>query len=138
MPDLVNDFFRQHYPADFDTSWEMQHCVNQYGRKYTGEGGTSATIFPAMKCVGGNEMSVQGHFGAYSMPREDFADHYVAVEIASAAEPLLDAFKGDTYGEGEEAVTIYAYVPISIVEQVIEKHGGLVAYRAIEEAQRGA
>ena len=126
MSDIVNDYFRKHYPADWDTAWETEWCVGSTGRAYKGTAGPGATIFPAIVCADGFRMSVQGHFGAYSRPRDDFAEHYSAVEIMCPADPLLDEHGG--HDSGDER--IYGYVPIEIVERVISAHGGLFSETA--------
>lgn len=121
MSDLVNDFFRQHYPPDWDEAWEQEHCVQSYAKRYKGAAGHGATIFPRIVCADGLSMSVQGHFGAYSHPRDDFADRYTAVEILG---PRINEFMPYQPGDcGEEM--IYGYVPVAVVVEVIEKHGGL-------------
>lgn len=124
MADIVNEYFRRFYPADHKDAWETEYCAGTYGRRYTGKSGSN--IFPEMVCADGFKMSVQGHFGGYSTPRDDFADRgYVAVEVMTApnAEPLLDERGGETNDDW----SLYGYVPVSIIERVIEKHGGLKA-----------
>lgn len=120
MTDIVNDFFRKHYPADYATAWETKWCAGGTGRTYTGEA-REQRIFPEMVCSDGFKMSVQGHFGAYSYPRDDFADHYDQVEIMCHADPILDESGGHEV-DGEK---VYGYVPIATVLRVIESHGGL-------------
>lgn len=118
MNDIVNEYFRKFYPEDWDTNYEVTPCVNSYGKEYLG--GHLATIFPLMRCKDGFSFSVQGHHGAYSTPRDDFADRYMRVEVweLSEPEPLLAE-----YGDGSSPL---AYVPVELVAHVIEKHGGLV------------
>lgn len=88
-----------------------------------------------MVCEDGFSMSVQGHHGAYSYPRDDFADRYDQVEIymVSAPDQILN--------EQEDARNQYlgfdktetragmdnpmGYVPVEVVERVISAHGGL-------------
>jgi hypothetical protein len=68
-------------------------------------------------------MSVQGHYGAYSSPRDDFAeDGYRSVEVMCKADPMLDEHGGHECGDK----MIYGYVPNDLVERVIASHGGLV------------
>lgn len=120
--DLVNAHFRKFYPADWDSNWETEYCAGSYNRRYQGDRNLVSTIFPAMICADGFTMSVQGHFGAYSEPRDDFAKHYNSVEIMCPAEPLLEVHGGHACGDE----MIYGYVPIETVAKIIEKHGGLV------------
>lgn len=119
MSDIVNLFFKRFYPPDSNTNWQTEYCVGSCARKYTGQ---ATSIFPAMVCADGFMMSVQAHFGAYSSPRDDFADHYSAVEILCPREPLFDAIGGHECGDEY----IYGYVPVEVVAAAIEKHAGLV------------
>jgi len=122
MTDIVNDYFKRFYPADHANTIP-EYCVRSYARRYQGESGK--TIFDEMVCADGLRLSVQGHFGAYSMPRDDFADHYHQVEIMGPkkADELLAPFERDCNSVGDEM--IYPYVPVEVVAAVIAKHGGL-------------
>lgn len=120
--DIINEFFQRHYPADAETAWEMRSCGNDYWRDYNGTD-RDRRIFPAIVCADGFTMSVQGHFGAYSYPRDDFAEEYFQVEVMCPREPILDGGPGG-HECGDEM--IYGYVPIATVLKVIDKHGGIV------------
>lgn len=123
VSDIVNEFFRRHYPPDHATAWELRYGVGSYWRRYTGSAPGRPTIFPEMVCADGFSMSVQGHFGAYSHPRDDFADRYTDVEImAHEHVPEFDVASVDT--DGPE-YWLWGYVPVSVVADVIEAHGGL-------------
>ena len=117
MTDYVNEYFKRFYPADHAEQWETCYLSCGSGRRYTGN--LASNIFPRMVCADGFEMSVQGHFGAYSSPRDDFANEYSAVEIMCAQ---VDDFGG---GEPCDSEFVYAYVPVQTVNAFIEKHGGL-------------
>ena len=68
-------------------------------------------------------MSVQAGQSLYSEPR-DVADSYEEAEVGfpSTEESLIAR-----YAEDEENLcdTVYGYVPCSIIDEVIEKHGGI-------------
>ena len=76
-------------------------------------------------CADGFSMSVQAHDGAYCTPRRDNAEKYTHVEVGfpSERESLLmqwcEEFETPTN-------TVYAYVPVQAVTNVIAKHGGIV------------
>lgn len=126
MPDIVNTFFRMHYPDDWNTAWDMRSLgAGSYGREYNGDRTSNSRIFPEMVCADGFKMSVQGHYGAYSYPRDDFADEYRQVEIMCRREEVFEDL-GRGYDVGDER--IYPYVPIEKVEEVIRARGGLVAH----------
>ena len=78
---------------------------------------------PNVVCNDGFEMSVQAGQSLYSEPR-DVADSYEEAEVGfpSTEESLLTS-----YAEDGEALcdTVYGYVPCSIIDEVIEKHGGI-------------
>jgi hypothetical protein len=72
LPDIVNTFFRMHYPDDAREAWEMRSLgCGSYGREYTGDRTANSIIFPEMVCADGFRMSVQGHYGAYSQPHPE-------------------------------------------------------------------
>lgn len=121
--DIVNAFFKPFYPPK-PYQWD-DFSYGSVGLEWQHRGKPS-TIFPAMKCADGFEMSVQGHYGAYSHPRDDFADRYSSVEIMCKADPLLDEHGGHECADE----MIYGYVPVELVEKVIASHGGLIAQPA--------
>ena len=77
--------------------------------------------FPRVICADGFNMSVQAHDGAYCSPRENNAEKYKEVEVGfpSAEEPLLMDYCED---RNDPTGTIYAYVPVGVVTNVIAKH----------------
>ena len=85
--------------------------------------GMTSSVTPYIVCKDGFEMSVQAGQSLYSEPR-DVADSYEEAEVGfpSTEETLLTS-----YAEDEENLcgTVYGYVPCSIIDEVIEKHGGI-------------
>ena len=85
--------------------------------------GFTRTYNPHVICKDGFKMSVQAGQSLYSEPR-DVANSYEEAEVGfpSTEETLLTS-----YAEDSEALcdTVYGYVPCSIIDQVIEKHGGI-------------
>lgn len=124
MTDIVNAFFHKHYPATLDQSKFEYSSMLGGMREYRDR--SISTIFPRMTCADGFTMSVQGHRGAYSHPRDDFADQYSAVEIGFPSERVEEFMPFIDGGDSNPTETVYGYVPIAIVVAVIEKHGGLV------------
>ena len=78
---------------------------------------------PKIVCNDGFHMSVQGGGGIYSHPRKA-SDYYTEMEIGypSEREDLIMEF-----AESPEnpTGTVYGYVPIDIIKEVIEKHQGI-------------
>ena len=85
--------------------------------------GMTSSHTPKVICNDGFEMSVQAGQSLYSEPR-DVADSYEEAEVGfpSTEEQLLTS-----YAEDRENLcgTVYGYVPCSIIDEVIEKHGGI-------------
>ena len=83
----------------------------------------TSSVTPHIVCNDGFEMSVQAGQSLYSEPR-DVVDSYEEAEVGfpSTEESLLTS-----YAEDEENLcgTVYGYVPCSIIDAVIEKHGGI-------------
>ena len=77
-------------------------------------------------CADGFEMSVQAHAGAYCLPKMTSAPVYREVEVGfpNRRETLLIK-----YAEDPDALTdtVYGYVPVQVVTNVIAKHGGIVS-----------
>ena len=85
--------------------------------------GMTSSHTPYVVCKDGFKMSVQAGQSLYSEPR-DVADSYEQAEIGypSAEESLLTSYAED----GDNLCdTVYGYVPCSIIDEVIEKHGGI-------------
>ena len=78
---------------------------------------------PRVVCADGFSMSVQVSDSHYCTPRINDASSYYDVEIGfpSEAEPLIMEFAEQADSPTD---TVYGYVPVSIVDEVIEKHGG--------------
>ena len=79
---------------------------------------------PRIVCNDGFSMSVQGSSGHYCTPRIT-QDSYSALEIGfpSDFEPLIN-----DYAESKDCIdTVFAYVPCELIQQVIDKHGGINA-----------
>jgi hypothetical protein len=82
---------------------------------------------PLLTCKDGFTMSVQASRTHYCEPKQDDLKEYTHVEIGriSKTESLLLM-----YAENGEypTETIYAFVPVEEVEEIIKKHGGLVKH----------
>ena len=98
--------------------------------------GITSSYNPHVICKDGFKMSVQAGQSLYSEPK-DVVDHYEEAEIGfpSAEESLLT-----TYAEDEENLcgTVYGYVPCSVIDEVIEKHGGIDEDAVIENLKEAA
>lgn len=90
-------------------------CVIEYGIQRTR---------PRIRCRDGFEMSVQAGAMLYSAPRLNLINgEYIACEIGfpNRAEELIEQ-----YAENPRNLTstVYAYVPVELIDEIIKKHGG--------------
>ena len=77
-------------------------------------------------CADGFTMSVQAHAGAYCLPRMTGAPVYREVEVGfpSIEEPMLMDWAEENH---RPTSTVYGWVPVRVVTNVIAKHGGMVS-----------
>ena len=83
---------------------------------------------PRIVCNDGFSISVQGSVNHYCSPRENLTDEaYAEVELGfpSVADDLIA-----DYAEDDEDLTntVYGWVPIDTVEELVKKHGGIKGY----------
>ena len=98
--------------------------------------GMTSSHTPHVVCNDGFEMSVQAGQSLYSEPKE-VVDSYEEMEVGypSTEELLLVRYAED----GENLCdTVYGYVPCSIIDRVIEKHGGINENAVIENLKEVA
>jgi hypothetical protein len=75
-------------------------------------------------CKDGFSLSVQASEGHYCMPRYNTGPWYkVEVGFPSQREEVLMPYAED---KDSPTGTVYGYVPIQIVEELIDSHGGMV------------
>ena len=77
-------------------------------------------------CADGFEMSVQASATSYSIPKMTGAPIYREVEVGfpSMREEMLIRWAEDPE---DPTGTVYGYVPVRVVTNVIAKHGGMVS-----------
>ena len=76
-------------------------------------------------CADGLGLSVQASQWTYCSPRVDDAPHYSSVEVGFPTERCESLMQ---YAENEDRPTdtVYGWVPIEVVEALIDEHGGIV------------
>ena len=80
-------------------------------------------LAPKVVCADGFTMSVQASETHYCHPRQNRGPYFdVEIGFPSQPEPLIMEYAEDT---NDYTGMVYGYVPVSIVDAVIEKHGGL-------------
>ena len=74
-------------------------------------------------CNDGFYMSVQGGYGYYCSPRTE-SKYYKSMEIGfpSEEEPLIFEYAEN---KDDYTQTVYGWVPVEIIQEVIDKHGGI-------------
>ncbi len=91
---------------------------------------------PRITCKDGFSLSVQASHGAYCLPRRNIGEWYcVEVGYPSAkpeffhhmAEGLFDYESEQPKPDFDYCGTVYGYVPIELVEQCIDLHGGIAS-----------
>jgi hypothetical protein len=101
--------------------------VNEYLKKHR-----KALVFkdhmhlelcPHIECADGLILSVQASSTHYATPRINHGP-YTHVEVGYPSEPVEELMP---YAEDGDCPTqtVYGYVPVEVVEQVIESHGGI-------------
>ena len=85
--------------------------------------GMTSSHTPHVICKDGFTMSVQVGQSLYSEPKDD-ANHYEEVEVGY---PSKEEYLLTNYAEDRDNLcgTVYGYVPCSVIDKVIEKHGGI-------------
>lgn len=79
---------------------------------------------PRVRCADGYTVSVQAGYGIYSIPRRD-AESYTKVELGypSRMDKSIIEYAATP---GSPTNTIYAYVPVEEVDDLLKRHGGIV------------
>ena len=79
---------------------------------------------PRLYCNDGYSVSVQASEFHYCSPRLNGLQDYKSVELGfpSIEDELINEYAD---GDDDYTDTVYGYVPIEIVEKLIEKHGGI-------------
>lgn len=115
MSETVQEYLRNSYLASLDM---LKHL---YGSDYFRFGFKR----PRIVCNDGFTISVQASSSHYCTPQITMEGPYKEVEVGfpSMAEPLLAKYADD---DEDLTHTIYCWVPIEVVEEVITKHGGIV------------
>ena len=89
----------------------------------------TSSRLPQIFCTDGFSMSVQVGYSLYSTPKK-VAKKYSEVEIGypSEDEPLLYKYAESFHDPDVDfkyTDTVYPYVPVEIVNKVLQKHGGI-------------
>ena len=102
---------------DFNVWMKEKHNIAHQNEFYT--------LLHSVKCVDGFTISVQASSGHYCQPRETGAYEYHMVECGYPSQVpdfILE------YAEDSERPTdtVYGYVPVELVNKLINSHGGVL------------
>ena len=89
---------------------------------------------PRIVCRDGFSISVQARESAYCTPRSDHGP-YTRVECGyPSSVPISERMKefAELCGTDDYTDTVYGYVPVEIVQEELELHGGIVEGRLPE------
>ena len=97
--------------------------INEYITAYRNNRDRGDYMMTQLICNDGFEMSVQASHYHYCSPK-NVKGPYSTVEIGfpNEEEELLVAYAEDV---NDLTGTVYGYVPIDVVDKVVEKHGGV-------------
>ena len=89
-----------------------------------GDGYRFEEVRPRVVCADGYSVSIQADRNMYCSPRIDGAEWYYKVELGypSAEDSLINDYAEDD----DYTKTVYGYVPVEIVDKLLEKHGGII------------
>ena len=79
---------------------------------------------PKIHCKSGLSLSVQAGDGRYSSPRDNEGP-YDEVEVGYPSEEVSELMPYIENPDDDPLESIYAYVPVEVVEKVVNKNGGL-------------
>ena len=81
---------------------------------------------PRIVCVDGESLSVQASEYNYCTPRETGAEQYTHVEVGYPSCVPNDNMMEYCEDRTDPTDTVYAYVPVEIVLEFINEHGGIL------------
>ena len=92
---------------------------------FPGEGMYYQELRPRAICKDGFSVSIQASHHMYCSPRADGNIAYESVELGfpSAEDKIINGYAEEP---GNYTETVYGYVPVGVVDQLLKKHGGIV------------
>ncbi len=92
-------------------------------------------IRPCVVCADGFQISIQASPFHYCYPKDKNAEKFEKVELGfpNQKDDLIMEYAEDP---DNPTSTVYGYVPIEVVDKLLEKHGGIVGRFDDKEALR--
>ncbi len=89
---------------------------------------------PMVICNDGFELSIQASNGHYCEPCENNRVDYISVELGNVSEETPELSDYEEVGnEDELRKRVYGFVPRTIVEEILRKHGGINKEKTLTE-----
>lgn len=106
------------------TITDVAAIVDELNTRLAAPGKNGHRVIKPVECVDGFEVSIQASPYHYCSPRSTVGP-YSAVELGFPSEqiPSLDQYAED---RDDHTRTVFAYVPINEVAEVLAQHGGLL------------
>lgn len=82
-------------------------------------------VRPAVICKDGFQISIQASDSHHCTPRTSTEKEYTEVELGYPSEPD-DIIKDYAEERDHLTKTVYGWVPVTVVDKLLEKHGGIV------------
>lgn len=98
--------------------------VHQRNTPFTTVGEFAYRVMPPLVCADGFSISVQASETHYCTPRQNNCDEYLTVEVGYPSE-RVDALMEYAEDPSEPTRTVYGGVPVSLVNTIVDAHGGL-------------
>lgn len=122
----------------FDFSKHIEETTEVIKRSYEHNGEikfySTRGIAPRLLCADGFSMSVQASKSHYCSPRNDYGPWFdFEVGYPSRREPLLEEYAED---KKRLTKTVYGWVPSYILQEVVEKHGGVVGIHTYKRRKK--
>lgn len=83
----------------------------------------SVPLHPAIVCKDGFRVSVQARCTSYCIPRDNIGP-YTHVELGFPSEAPIPEIMYYAEDPSNPTKTVYAYVPVDLVQKLIDAHGG--------------
>lgn len=106
-------------------SARMNFDFNRYAAAFTPSDHGIRRV-PRITCADGLSLSVQASEYNYCAPRYSGLDFYYEVEVGFPS-ARIDELMPYAESPDDPTGTVYGYVPVDIVNQVVNAHGGLKA-----------
>lgn len=112
--DIINQHFSDHYNVLLDEEFNGLRFV-------------SIELRPKVTCKDGFEISIQASENHYCSPRKTFKprEGLVYDEVELGFPNMKDDLIAEYADDADYTKSVYPFVPVEIVLELIEKHGGM-------------